>query len=82
MPVLFLWPRRLDSASGKPSDVIFGNLLLAPPCLLAGYLELFPDYLRQENSDIALLLEVLYSVLDTRGLSRFLHVQVLIMYIF
>ena len=31
------------------------------------YLELVPVSLRQENSDVTLLLEVLYSVLDTHG---------------
>ena len=40
--------------------------------------DLVPVPLRQENSDATLLLEVLYSVLDTHGLSRFLQEQMLI----
>ena len=36
-------------------------------CLIAGYLELVPDFPHQENADIAWLLEVLYSVLVRVG---------------
>ena len=41
---------------------------------------LVPVSLHEENLDVSLLLEVVYSVLDTHVLARFLQVQMLIRY--